>query len=99
MARKRNYRKEYDQNDSQPKEKKKRAQRNKARRLAIKAGKARKGDGKDVAHKDDNTKNSSESNLESQSQKKNRSFPRDKGAKRKKGTFGKSKTKAKKRKK
>jgi hypothetical protein len=48
----------------------------------IAAGKARKGDGKDVAHKDNNTANNSSSNLTMQSKEKNRSFKRDKNARR-----------------
>lgn len=55
-----------------------RANRNAARRKMIAAGKAKKGDGKDVAHKDNNTHNNSMSNLAVQSRAKNRSFPRDK---------------------
>lgn len=47
---KRNYRAEYDKYQSSPEQKKNRAARNKARRAAIKAGKAKKGDGKDVGH-------------------------------------------------
>ncbi len=45
-----------------------------------KAGKVRKGDGKDVAHKDNNPKNNSKSNLAVQSKSKNRSFARTKSA-------------------
>ena len=47
----RNYRKEYDNYHSKPKQKKRRAQRNAARDMMEKAGKVKKGDGKDVAHK------------------------------------------------
>lgn len=46
----RNYAKEYAQYQSTPEQKKNRAQRNKARRLMIREGKAAKGDGKDVDH-------------------------------------------------
>lgn len=63
---------------------KKRANRNKARRLMEKKGLVRKGDGKDVAHRDNNTANNSLVNLLVQSPSKNRSFPRDKKAHRKK---------------
>lgn len=38
-----------------PKQKKRRAERNKARATAVKAGKAKKGDGKDVHHPTNNT--------------------------------------------
>lgn len=84
MSEKRNYRKEYDNYHSSTKAKKQRARNNAARRKAIKAGKAAKGDGKDVAHKDNNTRNNSLSNLKSESKSKNRSFARTKSAKRKK---------------
>lgn len=81
---KRNYRKEYDRYQGTAKQKKQRAQRNAARRKMEKAGKVKKGDGKDVAHKDNNTKNNKRSNLAVQSKAKNRSFARTKTAKRKK---------------
>jgi len=64
---------------------KKRALNNKARRKMIAAGKARVGDGKDVAHKDNNVRNTSKSNLKMQSKSKNRSIPRNKKAGRKRG--------------
>ncbi len=69
--------------NSKPVQKKRRAQRNAARSKMMAAGKVRKGDGKDVAHKDNNTKNNSHSNLSVQSKAKNRSFPRTSTAKRK----------------
>lgn len=47
----RNYKKEYDSYHSKPSQKKKRAQRNTARRRATAAGKVKKGDGKDIDHK------------------------------------------------
>lgn len=46
----RNYRKEYDEYQGTPEQKKRRAQRNKARRMMEKDGKVRKGDGKEVDH-------------------------------------------------
>jgi len=46
----RNYRKEYDEYQGKPEQKKRRAQRNAARAAAEKAGKVRKGDGKEVDH-------------------------------------------------
>lgn len=55
---------------------------NKARRKMIREGKAAKGDGKDVAHKDNNQRNNSSSNLVLQSKSKNRSFARTKTARR-----------------
>lgn len=48
--RKRNYRKEYDEYQGKPEQKKRRAQRNAARNAARKAGRVRKGDGKEVDH-------------------------------------------------
>lgn len=67
---KRDYRKEYDNYHSKPKAKKKRAANNAARSKMAKAGKVRKGDGKDVAHKDNNTRNNSRKNLSVQSKRK-----------------------------
>jgi hypothetical protein len=69
--------------NAKPEQKKRRAQRNAARRKMIAAGRARKGDGKDVAHRDNNTSNNKMKNLAIQSKKKNRSLKRDKNAKRK----------------
>lgn len=50
MAKKRDYRKEYDEYHGTEEQKKRRAQRNAARRKAERAGKVRKGDGKEVDH-------------------------------------------------
>lgn len=50
MAKARNYRDEYDSFQGKPEQKKRRAQRNAARRKAIKQGKAHKGDGMEVDH-------------------------------------------------
>jgi hypothetical protein len=47
---KRNYREEYDSYHSKPEQKKRRAERNRDRAAAEKAGKVRKGDGKEVDH-------------------------------------------------
>ena len=49
MAR-RNFRKEYDEYHGTEEQKKRRAQRNAARRKAIREGRAKKGDGKEVDH-------------------------------------------------
>ena len=78
----RNYRKEYDNYDSKPDQKKKRAKRNAARRMMEKEGKVRKGDGKDVSHKKPPSKGGSNkrSNLKVTSKSKNRSFKRTKTA-------------------
>ena len=54
-------------------QKKKRAARNAARNKMIKAGKARKGDGKDVDHKDRNPRNNKRSNLRVTTKASNRS--------------------------
>ena len=50
MAAKRNYKKEYKKFQSSTTSKKNRAKRNKARRAALKVGKVRKGDNKDIHH-------------------------------------------------
>jgi hypothetical protein len=78
-AKKRNYKKEYETYHGTAQQKKNRAQRNAARRKMTKAGKVRKGDGKDVAHKkaiDKGGKNKDGLRVESKSR--NRSFRRDK---------------------
>ena len=69
--------------NAKPEQKKRRAKRNAARAKMIKAGKAHKGDGKDVAHKDNNPHNNKTSNLKMQSKAKNRSFKRNSKAGRK----------------
>ena len=50
MAAKRNYKKEYKKFQSSTTSKKNRAKRNKAHRAALKVGKVRKGDNKDIHH-------------------------------------------------
>lgn len=77
---KRDYKQEYRNYHASPEQKKKRASRNAARAEMEKAGKVRKGDGKDVAHRDNNPKNNSKGNLAVQSKAKNRSFARNKNA-------------------
>lgn len=72
MAKKRDYKKEYREYHGKPEQIKRRAGRVKARRKMIAAGKARKGDGKDVHHKDGNPRNNSKSNLSVTSRKANR---------------------------
>jgi hypothetical protein len=66
--------------ESSPKEIKKRENRNKARYQMIKAGKAKKGDGKDVMHMDGNALNNKPSNWKVGSRHKNRSYARTKSA-------------------
>jgi len=48
--RKRDYRKEYDEYQGTPLQKKRRADRNRARRKALREGRVRKGDAKEVHH-------------------------------------------------
>lgn len=73
------YKKEYEQYQGTPKEKKKRAARNAARRELIKAGKVHKGDGKDVDHIKPLSKGGSNtaSNLRVKSASANRSYKRN----------------------
>lgn len=72
MAKPRNYKEEYKKFQSSTKSKKDRAARNKNRRQAEKAGQVRKGDGKDIDHKDGNPRNNSKKNLRVISRSKNR---------------------------
>ena len=58
--------------------------RNKARRVVAKAGLVKKGDSKDVDHKDGNAMNNKRSNLAVKSASSNRSYPRTKSAGKKK---------------
>jgi len=60
--------------NSQPAQKKRRAERNASRAKMVKAGKASKGDGKDVDHKNHNTKDQSSKNLQTISRSKNRAM-------------------------
>ena len=76
----RDYKKEYANYHSKPAQKKRRASRNGARRKMIASGRAAKGDGKDVAHKNGNPKDNRSSNLSTQSKAKNRSYARTKTA-------------------
>jgi hypothetical protein len=79
----RNYRSEYENYQGTPEQIKRRAARNKARRELMKAGLVRKGDGKDVNHKDGNPLHNSRSNLNVESKSANRSYPRTKTARKK----------------
>ena len=58
----RDYRKEYDDYHASPEQKKRRAARNRARREAMKEGKVRKGDGKEVDHINSNPLDNRDSN-------------------------------------
>ena len=74
----RDYAKEYAEYHSKPAQKKRRAGRNTARAIMAKAGKVKKGDGKDVHHKDHDTTNNGKSNLKVISRKLNRGKLRNK---------------------
>lgn len=76
----RNYRKEYDNYHAKPENIKKRAERNSARAKMAKAGLVRKGDGKDVDHKNGSTKDNSMKNLRAVPASVNRSYKRTKTA-------------------
>jgi len=69
----RNYAKEYREYHGKPEQIKRRAERNAARSKMEKAGRVRKGDGKDVDHRDHRTSNNSRSNLRVMSASRNRS--------------------------
>lgn len=76
----RDYKHEYSSYQGTPEQIKKRSQRNKARRELEKAGRVRKGDGKEVNHKSPirNGGGNAKSNLEVQSASKNRAWRRGK---------------------
>lgn len=60
--------------NSKPSSKKDRASRNSARGEAVKAGKVRKGDGKDIDHKNSNPRDNSKGNTQVMSASKNRAL-------------------------
>ena len=64
--------------NSKPEQVNKREARNRARYQMIKAGKAKKGDGKDVMHKDGHALNNTPSNWKMGTKKENRSYARTK---------------------
>jgi hypothetical protein len=68
----RNYSAEYDKFHASPAAKKDRAARNKARRALSKAGRVKKGDGKDIDHADGNPRNNAPSNLKVMPKSRNR---------------------------
>ena len=68
----RDYKKEYQAET--PLRRKQRASRNRARRKMSTLGKAKKGDGKDVHHKDGNPLNNSSGNLTLMSKSKNQAL-------------------------
>ena len=63
-----------------PLRRKKRNMRNKSRRMAIKAGLVKRGDSKEVHHRDGNAMNTKRGNLSVKTASKNRSYPRTKSA-------------------
>ena len=69
----RDYKKEYRDYHGTPEQKKRRAHRNAARRLMIEKGLVRKGDGKEVDHKNFNATDNRLSNLQIMSRSANRS--------------------------
>ena len=74
----RNYKAEYEKYHADPMQKKNRAARNAARAKLMKAGKVKKGDGKDVAHvKAFDKGGNNDTGLKVESKSRNRSFKRD----------------------
>lgn len=75
----RDYKSEYANYQGKPEQIANRTERNRARAVMVKAGKAHKGDGKDVDHKQALSKGgtSARSNLRVVSASENRSFPRN----------------------
>ncbi len=76
----RNYKLEYLNYQGKPDQIKRRASRNKARRMMIKAGRAKIGDGLDVEHKNGNPLRDQINNLAMGTKHHNRSFRRTKTA-------------------
>ena len=77
----RDYKSEYANYHSSSKQKKNRAARNAARRSMEKSGRVKKGDGKDVTHRNGNPRDNSAKNLGVLSASKNRSYKRTRRAK------------------
>ena len=69
----RDYKREYSQYHAKPEQKKRRAGRNAARRYAVREGMVKKGDGREVDHKNLDTTNNAPSNLRIMSKRMNRS--------------------------
>lgn len=70
---KRDYAKEYRDYHAKPEQKKNRASRNSARRSLMASNRVRKGDGKDVDHKNGNPRDNRRKNLSVMSRSANRS--------------------------
>lgn len=79
----RDYRKEYDNYQGTPEQRKRNDSRKAARRKMVAAGKVKPGQKVDVIHKKGNPTDNRMSNLGTQSPSKNRSYPRTKSAKKK----------------
>jgi len=77
----RNYKKEYSNYHSKPDQKKKRASRNTARARMVKSGAVKKGDKKDVTHRNGNPKDNKKKNLGVAKRSTNRSYARTRTAK------------------
>lgn len=77
---KRNYREEYDRYQGTPEQRKKNDSRKKARRMMESKGRVKKGDGKDVDHKNMNPLHNNPKNLRVTTPSANRSFPRNRKA-------------------
>jgi len=73
----RDYKKEYANYQGKPAQVKKRTSRNAARAKLSAGGSVKKGDGKDVDHKNGNPHDNSKKNLRVTTKKANRSFPRN----------------------
>ena len=69
--------------NSRPEQKKRRAGRNKARSTMMQAGKVRRGDGKDIDHKNKNARDNSRGNLRVRSVSANRADNRGTGGRKK----------------
>jgi|TARA_Y100000033_G_scaffold10477_1_gene9604 hypothetical protein len=76
----RNYKQEYARYQGTPEQKKRRAMRNKARRAALRSGRVSKGSEFDIHHRDGNPMNNRPENLFVSHRSQNRSFKRDKNA-------------------
>jgi len=72
----RDYRKEYANYQGKPEQVERRSSRNKARRKLEAQGRVRRGDGKDVDHKNRNPLNNGDGNLRVRKKEHNRSFSR-----------------------
>lgn len=76
----RNYKLEYEKYQGTPEQRRRNDARKKARRLMEKRGLVKKGDGKDVDHKNGRPKDNNPKNLRVVSKSVNRSFPRNRTA-------------------